>query len=197
MSTFYGFKQGQTQDFDATGHRWPITVVKVNPATAINDKQIVFGSQKKLNRSLQGYLKNLSEKITFKYMRSFIKDDLKAGDKLNFSDFFVVGDKIKVTGTSKGKGFQGVVRRHGFKGGPKTHGQSDRQRHPGSIGQTTTPGRVYKGKRMAGHMGAEQVTIKNLEVFAIKPEENLVLIKGLIPGANNSMVQITKWKAPY
>lgn len=113
-------------------------------------------------------------------------------DKSDQLDKLAVGDKIKVTGQSKGKGFQGVVRRHGFKGGPKTHGQSNRQRHPGAIGSGTTPGRVYKGKKMAGHMGNVQATIRNLLVFAVKPEENQLLIRGLVPGGRNSLVKIVK-----
>lgn len=139
MDTFSGLKLGSTQDFDAEGKRWPITMVKFET-----------------------------------------------------KDVFAAGDKVKVTGISKGKGFAGVVKRHGFAGGPKTHGQSDRQRHGGSIGQTTTPGRVYKGKRMAGHMGNTTATVKNLQVFAVKPEENLLLIRGLVPGARNSLLKISK-----
>ncbi|MBI3559301.1 50S ribosomal protein L3 [Candidatus Gottesmanbacteria bacterium] len=140
MDTFSGIKMGQTQDFDADGHRWPITVVQVE----------------------------------------------------SVADAFKAGDKIKVTGISKGKGFAGVMKRHGVKGGPATHGQSNRARHPGSIGQTTTPGRVYKGKRMAGHMGHAQVTVRNLSVFAVKPEENLLLIRGLVPGNKKGLLKICK-----
>lgn len=199
-NTFYGFKQGQSQDYDSAGRRWPVTMIKVEPMAAISNTQAVFGTRKHLNKPQTGFLKNLpldsaqgkSEKINFRYVRKIIKEDMKAGDKLNISDFFVVGDKVKVMGTTKGKGFQGVVRRHGFHGGPKTHGQSDRWRHPGSIGAGTTPGRVYKGKRMAGHMGNTQVTIKNLEIFSIKPEENQIVIKGLVPGAKNSLLRISK-----
>ena len=192
MNTFFGFKLGQSQDFDAAGKRWPITMVKVEPLLAVNSTQVVFGHKKHLNKPSQGLLKNIADKTNFKYIRSLTKKDMKAGDKINVSDFFSPGDKIKVSGTSLGKGFQGVVRRHGFAGGPKTHGQSDRQRHPGSIGQTTTPGRVYKGKKMAGHMGGVQRTITNLEVFAIKPEENLLMVRGLIPGGKNSLVKLVK-----
>jgi large subunit ribosomal protein L3 len=114
------------------------------------------------------------------------------GEKLNCADFFVAGDKIAVSGVTKGKGFAGVVKRHHFKGGPKTHGQSDRQRAPGAIGATTTPGRVYKGKRMAGHMGMVQRTVRGLSVFAVKPEENLLLVRGLVPGAKRGLVRIEK-----
>lgn len=176
MSTFYGFKLGSSQDFDADGRRQPITMVKVEPLTVAKNSQVAFGHK---NKKTPNYLKSY-------------QTEKNVGEKITISDVFVAGDKVKVTGTSKGKGFQGVVRRHGFHGGPKTHGQSDRQRHPGSIGQTTTPGRVYKGKRMAGHMGRDTVSVKNLEVFAVKPEENLLLIRGLVPGAQNALLKISK-----
>lgn len=104
-----------------------------------------------------------------------------------------VGDKVKITGISKGKGFAGVVKRWKFAGGPRTHGQSDRERAPGSIGQTTTPGRVYKGKKMAGRMGGKKVTIKGLKVVEIKPEEKLLVVKGLIPGNKGSFVRVSKY----
>lgn len=196
MNVFYGFKLGQSQDYDAAGRRWPITLIKVEPMTVVANNQVTFGHKKTLSKPLQGLLKNLPEKISPKYFRKIDPTQevqpKNAGEKITISDVFTVGNKIKVTGTSKGKGFQGVVRRHGFAGGPKTHGQSDRQRHPGAIGQTTTPGRVYKGKRMAGHMGNAQATVRNLEVFAVKPEENLLLVKGLVPGATNGLVKISK-----
>lgn len=169
MDTFYGFKTGQGQDYDAAGHRQPITMVKVEPMTVAKNSQVVFGNKSKS-----------------------YKTEKTVGEKILISDIFNAGDKIKVTGISKGKGFAGVMKRHGFKGGPATHGQSNRPRHPGSIGQTTTPGRVYKGKRMAGHMGHAQVTVKNLSVFAIKPEENLLLIKGLVPGNKKGLLKIIK-----
>lgn len=107
-------------------------------------------------------------------------------------DEFSPGDHVQVTGTSKGKGFAGVVKRHHFKGGPRTHGQSDRERAPGSIGQTTTPGRVYKGKRMAGRMGGNRVTIKGLEVSSIDPNNNTILVKGLVPGALRGLLLLSK-----
>ena len=119
-------------------------------------------------------------------------DKFAVGQKLLAADVLTVGDKINVTGISKGKGFAGVMKRHGFHGGPKTHGQSNRPRHAGSIGATTTPGRVYKGKKMAGHMGVNQKTIRNLEIFKVVPEKNLVLIRGLVPGNNGGLIKITK-----
>lgn len=169
MDTFYGFKLGQDQKYDSTGRRVPVTMVKVEPMKIINSKQVQIG---KFKREL--------------------KEALSAPGEIKIGDVFSIGDKIKVTGTSKGKGFAGVVKRHGFKGGPKTHGQSNRQRHGGSIGQTTTPGRVYKGKRMAGHMGNVQKTTLGLKVFDIKPEENLLYVQGLVPGNKNGLLKICK-----
>jgi len=192
MNTFYGFKLGQSQQFDQAGRRWPVTMIRVEPMTVVNSKQIAFGHQKHLNKPLTGLLKNLPEKFSPKFIREIKFDNLTPGSKIAISDVFAVGDTVKVSGLSMGKGFQGVVRRHKFAGGPKTHGQSDRQRHPGSIGQTTTPGRVYKGKRMAGHMGNETSSVTNLKVFAIRPEENLLLVTGLVPGKEKSLLTIQK-----
>ncbi len=188
MVSLYGFKIKQDQAFDKDGWRVSTTTVKID-ATAINAQQVALGSKKNIKKPILGMLKNLNLQPLF--IRT-LNHGKQIGEKLTVSDFFNIGDKIKVSGISKGKGFAGVVKRHGFKGGPKTHGQSDRQRHPGSIGQTTTPGRVYKGKRMAGHMGREQVTVKNLAVFDIKPEENLLIVRGLIPGNKGGLVKITK-----
>ncbi len=114
------------------------------------------------------------------------------GDELKIDNIFKVGDKVKVTGLSKGKGFQGVVKRHGFGGGVRTHGQSDRERAPGSIGASSYPSRVLKGQRMAGRMGGDKVTIANLKVVKIIPDSNLILLKGSIPGANSGLVEIYK-----
>lgn len=169
MNTFYGFKIGQGQDYDQEGYRVSVTTVQAVPMVIKNSRQVTIG----------------------KYTRE-LGEALNAPGEIKIGDVFSLGDKIKVTGISKGKGFAGVVKRHGFKGGPKTHGQSDRQRHPGSIGQTTTPGRVYKGKRMAGHMGNVQRTVSGLKIFAVKPEENLLLIKGLIPGNKGELIKIVK-----
>ena len=118
-------------------------------------------------------------------------DELKIGDKIDAS-MFAEGELIDVTGTSKGRGFAGVVKRHGFAGGPKTHGQSDRWRAPGSIGSGTTPGRVMKGLRMAGQMGNERVTVKNLEVVKVDPTRNLVAVKGAVPGPRGGLVLLKK-----
>jgi large subunit ribosomal protein L3 len=118
-------------------------------------------------------------------------DEMKVGDKIDAS-IFAEGELIDVIGTSKGKGFAGVVKRHGFGGGPKTHGQSDRWRAPGSIGSGTTPGRVMKGLRMAGHMGNERVTVKNLQVVKVDPTKNLVAVKGAVPGPRGGLLVLRK-----
>ncbi len=117
---------------------------------------------------------------------------LSPGQEIKLDQVFSIGDAVKVTGVSKGKGFQGGMKRHGFHGGPRTHGQSDRERAPGSIGSGTTPGRVYKGKRMAGHMGSDSVTTRNLEVVGMDKINNLIFIKGAIPGATGGLVSVTK-----
>lgn len=121
--------------------------------------------------------------------------EVNVGDIIKASDIFKPGDVVAVTGVTKGKGFAGVVKKHGFAGGPRTHGQSDRERAPGSVGQTTTPGRVYKGKRMAGRMGGVQVTIKNLHVISVDPENGTLEISGQIPGAIGSLIRVKRIKA--
>ena len=129
-----------------------------------------------------------------KHLQEVDVDDITAyevGQEI-LVDTFQVGEKVTVTGRSKGRGFAGTVKRHGFGGGPKTHGQSDRHRAPGSIGAGTTPGKVYKGQKMAGHMGDRQITIKNLEIILIDVDRNLIAIKGGVPGARNSMVTIKR-----
>lgn len=199
MDTLYGFKIGQSQDFDAAGVRVPVTLVRLDPNVVVGTNnralRVVVGVKKHPNKPFSGILKNLSEKITPRFMRE-IKisegETSTVGTKLGMADIFNAGDMVKVAGLSKGKGFAGVVKRHGFRGGPKTHGQSNRQRHAGSIGQTTTPGRVYRGKRMAGHMGDQNVTVRNLQIFAVKPEENLLMISGLVPGGKGGLLKITK-----
>jgi len=139
----------------------------------------------------RGQLKGLDP---VKYLREFrVNDtkDLEVGQKVDVS-LFKVGDYVDVTGISRGKGFAGVVKRHHFAGGPKTHGQSDRHRAPGSIGAGTSPGRVFKGTRMAGHMGNRQVTALNLEIFEADPARNLLLVKGAVPGMKNGLLLIKK-----
>jgi len=140
-------------------------------------------------------IKQISTDTNISDNPSTISENLpKVGQEIKVGDVFKEGDVVQVTGVSKGKGFAGVVKRHHFKGGPRTHGQSDRERAPGSIGQTTTPGRVYKGKRMAGRMGGGRVTLKNLKVVNIDSDKNVLIISGLVPGGRNSLLMIKKIK---
>lgn len=203
INTILGQKIDQSQSFLSDDRRIPVTKVSVldNPVVMVKTKdkngyssiQLGFGIRKKSNKSLLGQARGANLKSAPRFFREVRADEQelpKVGDYVKALDVLKPGDIVDVKGVSKGKGYAGVVKRHHFKGGPRTHGQSDRERAPGSIGQTTTPGRVYKGKRMAGRMGHENVTIKNLEVLDVL--ENLVLIKGLIPGAKNSLVVIKK-----
>jgi large subunit ribosomal protein L3 len=196
-----GKKLGMTQIFRDNGKVEAVTAIEAGPCAVVQVKtadkegynalQIGFGQAKRLSSPQRGHLKDLGQ---FRYLREFRTDDIEGvqvGDRIDVS-LFQAGDLIDVTGVSKGKGFAGVVKRHGFAGGPKTHGQSDRHRHPGSIGATTSPGRVFKGTRMAGHMGSERVTVRKLEVFQTDPDRNLLLVKGAVPGASNGLLLIRK-----
>jgi large subunit ribosomal protein L3 len=196
-----GKKLGMGQIFGDDGKAEAVTAIEAGPCVVTqvktgdkegyNAAQLGFGETKRLNSPQKGHLKKLGQ---FKYLQEFrLADtkDVKVGDKIDVS-LFKEGDRVDITGVSKGKGFAGVVKRHGFAGGPKTHGQSDRHRAPGSIGATTTPGRVLKGMRMAGHMGSNQVTVRHLQVYKADPERNLLLVKGAVPGAQNGLLLIKK-----
>ena len=203
MKGLIGKKIGMTQIFDDTGLAVPVTLIEAgpcyvtqvrNPETdGYNAVQIGFEEvkPKRLTGGQLGHLKN-NELPPLRFLREFrVKDpQVNEGDKLEVGDVFSIGEQVDVVGTSKGKGFQGAVKRHGFRGGPKTHGQSDRQRATGSIGSTTTPGRVFKGKRMPGHMGFERVTIHNLRVEYVDAERNLLGVRGAIPGPKGGVVMI-------
>ncbi len=198
-------KMGQTY---VAGTRVPVTSVSISPSVVTqvktNEKdgywgiQIGYGNKriKSTSKPLQGHLKKTSTKeFSPKFLREIRSEketEIKVGDQIKASDIFKVGDKIAVQGISKGKGFAGVVKRWRFAGGPKTHGQSDRQRAPGSIGQTTTPGRVFKGKHMAGRMGGDMVTTKNLHVISLDFEKNEMLVSGAIPGKFGDLLKITR-----
>lgn len=203
ISTIIGKKLGQMQGFRQDGSRIPMTRIDVSGNVVSQVKnlekdgyeaiQLGFGSTMKADKPTLGHAKKAGLKNTprfFKETKADKVEDIELGSEINVEEVLTAGDIVDVTGTSKGKGYAGVVKRHHFKGGPKTHGQSDRHRAPGSIGQSTTPGRVYKGKRMAGRMGDEQVTVKNLEVIEYK--DGVLLVKGLIPGHISSIVTITR-----
>jgi large subunit ribosomal protein L3 len=205
MSVLLGRKVGMTSIFTETGDYVPCTVIEAGPCPVVQVRtkkddgyeaiQIGFGEipARKVNKPLAGHF--AKAKSDFKrYLREFrdVKKQVKVGDELTVTDF-TVGDSIKVSGESKGRGFQGVVRRHHFGGiGMTTHGQSDRVRAPGSIGSSSFPSRVFKGMRMGGRMGGTRITVRNLKVLRIVPESNLLIVKGSIPGAPNSIVEIVK-----
>lgn len=171
-----------------------VTQIKTVGGDSYEAVQIGYEETKKLTRPQLGHLKTLPKLKHLREVRSEPGDELEVGQKFDVS-LFAPGDVVDVVGVSKGRGFAGVVRRHGFAGGPKTHGQSDRWRAAGSIGAGTTPGRVFKGTRMAGRMGGERVTVKNLEVLAVDPEQNLLAVKGAVPGPSGGLVllQMSRW----
>lgn len=168
-----------------------VTQVKTEAKDGYNAVQLGFGETKRLNSPQKGHLKGLGQ---FKYLREVGVEDISSvqvGQKVDV-DMFKPGDLVDITGISKGKGFAGVVKRHHFAGGPKSHGQSDRHRAPGSIGATTFPGRVFKGTRMAGHMGSKQVTVRNMKVINVDLDRHLLLVKGAVPGANKGLLLLKK-----
>ncbi len=204
VTTILGTKLGQSQQFTPDGKRIPVTFIAAGPCwvTRIEDKgqylrlQLGFGNTKHMNKAQGGLVKKAGLDKKPRFLReirvSELPETVKIGSEITVSDVFAPGDRITITGTSKGKGFAGVVKRHHFKGGPATHGQSDRERAPGSIGQTTTPGRVYRGKRMAGRMGGERVTVRGLSVVSIDPTNNMLTVKGVVPGAKQGLLIIQK-----
>lgn len=206
MSGLIGKKIGMTSIFNSNGDVIPVTVIQAGPCIVTNIRtkekngyealQLGFGEvkEKHLNKPLKGYFtKNeVSPKKVLKEFKGYDVSGFKIGDVLDCS-VFNEGDIIKVRAKSKGKGFQGVVKRHGFGGiGMTTHGQSDRVRAPGSIGGSSFPSRVFKGQRMAGRMGFDNVTIRNLKIVKIEKDKNLIFVKGAVPGANNTIVELIK-----
>ncbi len=197
-----GKKIGMTQIFDETGAALPVTLIEAGPCyvtqVRLPEKEgyaaVQLGFQeakpKRLTSGQLGHLKK-NELPPLRFLREFrIKDsEYKVGDKLTV-EVFVLGERVDVVGTSKGKGFAGVVKRYHFAGGPKTHGGSDRLRAPGSNGATTTPGRVYKGSRRPGHLGHERVTAQGLKVVLVDAERNLLGVTGAVPGSKGGMVVI-------
>ena len=213
-----GEKSTQSQTFASNGERIPttfikteschISYIKTSQKNGYASVQLGFKQVKKINKAQQGILDKAGIKTPLRFLREFrIRTDkgavepsngsftlgdktFKTGQEVKANDMFAVGDIVAVSGISKGKGFQGVVKRHAFKGGSKTHGQSDRQRAPGSIGMTTTPGRVFKGKRMAGRMGNERITVQGLQVIEVSPKG--ILVKGVVPGTVTGLLEVRK-----
>lgn len=198
-----GRKLGMTQLFLRDGTVEGVTVVQAGPCVVTQIRtvekdgyeavQLGFGEKKRLNQPERGHLKAANIAGNLASLREFRGpiEGVTVGQKVG-PELFEEGTLIDVTGISKGRGFAGVVKRYHFRGGPKTHGQSDRHRAPGSIGSGTTPGRVFKGQKMAGHMGAEQVTVKYLEVIASEPARGLLMVKGSVPGARNGLLKIRR-----
>lgn len=206
MFGLIGKKIGMSSIFSAEGELIPVTVIQAGPCKIANIRttekdgytalQLTYGEKKEKNitKPVLGQYKknNLTPAKVLKEFRTESISEYKVGDELKV-DLFKEGEKIKVKGRSKGKGFQGVMKRHGFGGvGGTTHGQSDRLRAPGSIGASSYPSRVFKGQRMAGRTGFEFVTVSNLKVVKVLPEENLILVKGAVPGSINSYVELLK-----
>lgn len=204
-----GKKIGMTQILQpGSGEVIPVTVIQAGPCTVVQKKvkdtdhynalQLGFMDKKESRtiKPLQGHFKKagLSPK---RFLREIRLDDAEinsyeVGQEIKVDFLFQAGDYVDVVGTSKGRGFAGVIKRHGFRGAPGSHGTHDYSRHGGSVGSNTFPGRVFKGLRMAGRMGGDQVTVQNLKVVDIRPEQNLILVKGAVPGANNGILIIKK-----
>jgi len=206
MSGILGKKLGMTSIFDEKGKLIPCTVIEAGPCSVLQVRtiesnkytavQLGFGlkREKNVSRPMIGQFKKYGSKFV-RYIREFKgfpQDSLQSGDTVTV-DIFHAGEKVTVSGRSKGKGFQGVMKRHGFGGvGGTSHGQSDRLRAPGSIGSSSYPSRVFRGMRMAGRTGGDRVTYKNLQVVRVIPESNLVLVKGAVPGAKQGLLEIHK-----
>lgn len=206
MPGLIGKKLGMSNIFTKEGVRETVTVILAGPCNIVDIKtkekhgyealQLSFGEKKEKNVSkpvIGQYTKvNLKPAAKLKEFRNFNIAEYKVGDQLDVN-LFKEGDTVKVSGKSKGKGFQGVMRRHNFGGvGGTTHGQSDRLRAPGSIGASSYPSRVFKGQRMAGRMGYDNSTVRNLKVVKIIPEKNIIMVRGAVPGSINSIVEIKK-----
>jgi large subunit ribosomal protein L3 len=205
MKGILGKKIGMTQVFEEDGRMVPVTVIEAGPAKVIQKKeididgyealQVGFDQKKKeknVTKPMLGHFKKASLPA-FRFLKELRMEGLNAGDSITV-DIFSKGEKVSIIGTSKGKGFQGVIKRHNFSGGPSSHG-SMFKRAPGSIGQSASPSRVFKNRKMPGHMGSEKVTVKNIEVFDVRKDQNLILVKGAVPGANGGYV-IIKSEAP-
>mgnify|MGYP002623312997 CR=1 FL=1 len=204
MVGLIGKKRGMTQVFTAAGELVPVTVVETGPCTVVQAKtpasdgyaavQLGFGQRKpqRVSKALREHCLK-AEKGVFRVLREFrpgADQEFSVGQELRVADVFKVGDRIDVAGTSKGRGFTGLLKRHNFGGFPGSHGTHEYFRHGGSIGNRSYPGRVFKGKRMAGQYGNERVTMQNLEVVEVRAEDNLLFIRGAIPGANGGLVTV-------
>ncbi len=203
MKGILGKKVGMTQVIKENGEVVPVTVIEAGPCYVTQVRtperdgyravQLGFApvAERKLTQGQRGHLKK-SGAPTLRYLRELrtrANEAHEIGEEIK-ADIFQPGERVDVVGTSKGRGFAGVVKRHGFAGGPRTHGQSDRERAPGSIGACASPGRVWKGMKMPGHMGSERVTSQNIEVVVVDPDRNLLAVKGSVPGPTGGLVLI-------
>jgi large subunit ribosomal protein L3 len=200
-----GRKIGQSQMFASDGKRKTVTLITAGPCYVTQIKEIekdgYSAIQLGLGQRKAGIKKTPRFLVEIRNPKSEIRKNgeqetgngqLKLGQEITVDKVFSVGDTVKVSGIAKGKGFAGVVKRWKFKGGPRTHGQSDRERAPGSIGQGTTPGRVFKGKKMAGRMGGGRVSVRGLKVLKVEKDKNLIVVSGLVPGARKGLLEIYK-----
>ncbi|EGB16603.1 50S ribosomal protein L3 [Pseudodesulfovibrio mercurii] len=200
-----GRKLGMTRIFKSDGTICPVTVIEAGPCAVMQIKttdkegynalQLGYDTvpERKVNKPMKGHMAKAGDAL-YRHLKEFpleVVDGYELGQEITV-DIFAAGEKVKVTGTSKGKGFQGVMKRHNFNGSRASHGAEKVHRVPGSVGNATYPGRVWKGKRMAGHMGSERVTLSNVEIVDVRPEDNVLLVKGQVPGPNNGLVMIRK-----
>ncbi len=205
MKGILGKKVGMTQVFTEDGRLVPVTVIEAGPATVVQKKEKekdgydslqlgfdVIRKEKNITRPLKGHFKK-ADTSPFRVLKELPMEGFNAGDNITV-DIFAKGEKVSVTGTSKGKGFQGVMKRHNYRGGPGSHG-SMFNRAPGSIGMSATPSRVWKNTSLPGQMGDERVTVKNIEIFEVKKDQNLMLVIGAVPGSNGGYL-IIKSDAP-
>jgi len=206
MTGLIGKKVGMTQLFGADGSVIPVTVIETGPCVVVQKKeaardgynalQVGFGAKKnqRLNKPEQGHLKKVG-KGAFHVLREFRSENVsqyEVGQEIRVSDLFKTGDRVDIAGTSKGRGFAGVIKRWSFGGFPASHGTHEYFRHGGSIGNRSFPGRVFKGKRMAGHWGAERVSVQNLEVVEVRPDGNLLLVRGAVPGSKGGVLFVQR-----
>lgn len=206
MTGLIGKKIGMTQFYNTEGNVIPVTVIQTGPCVVVQKKenakdgynaiQVGFGSKKnqRVNKPQQGHMAKAG-KGAFEVLKEFRLDDVsqfQVGQEIKAADLFKTGDRIDVSGTSKGHGFAGVIKRWSFGGFPGSHGTHEYFRHGGSIGNRSFPGRVRKGKKMAGHWGNEQISVQNLEVVDLRPEANLMLVKGAVPGAKHGIVVVRR-----
>ncbi|MBI4682309.1 MAG: 50S ribosomal protein L3 [Nitrospirae bacterium] len=200
MKSILGKKLGMTQVFTEDGRLIPVTVIEAGPVKVLQKKgkdkdgydalQIGFDiirKEKNVTKPMKGHFKKVSSPM-YRLLKEIEMEGFNAGDDINV-DIFSKGEKVSVTGTSKGKGFQGVMKRHNYNGGPGSHG-SMFNRAPGSMGASSYPSRVWKNKKLPGHMGDERVTVKNIEIFDVRKEQNIMLVKGAVPGANGGYLII-------